>query len=401
MPHPTPILLLKTKSTPTDGYEDFFTKNNYSPSFIPVLEHRFHHGNLARVRGLFASGAFDGPTNRDDLDDLDDLSLADTNGNRGDSDRVSRRYGGMIFTSQRAVEAFADMIERDGCMFHSSTLISMSILRSIGRAMLTVFLTVPNTYTTSDFPFYTVGPATARSLQSLRDKYLPNATIHGADAGNGENLARFILDHYNAIYPCSAPRREHDPIDAHTSIETGPGTGTGSGTGTGTKTEESRKEKPALLFLVGEQRRDIIPKTLMSPSLPESARIPVDEIVVYETGEMDSFESDFATAVKSFQNSDQNLQGGGDVLWVVVFSPTGCEGMLRVLGLGPFGGTSDAAVRGGDGESKRRVCIATIGPTTRDFLKNRFGVEADVCAERPSPDGVGEGIRRFMELRNA
>ncbi|KAJ6170986.1 tetrapyrrole biosynthesis uroporphyrinogen III synthase [Penicillium chermesinum] len=47
----SPILLLKTKSSPHDGYDEFFSANHYNPVFIPVLEHRFHRENLARVRG--------------------------------------------------------------------------------------------------------------------------------------------------------------------------------------------------------------------------------------------------------------------------------------------------------------------------------------------------------------
>jgi uroporphyrinogen-III synthase len=82
---PTPILLLKTKSSPHDGYEDFFSAHNYTPTFIPVLEHRFHKNNLTQVRDLFSTGAFN----------------------------ASRKYGGLIFTSQRAVEGFAQMIEEE------------------------------------------------------------------------------------------------------------------------------------------------------------------------------------------------------------------------------------------------------------------------------------------------
>lgn len=83
---PTPILLLKTKSSPHDGYEDFFSAHNYTPTFIPVLEHRFHKNNLTQVRDLFSTGAFN---------------------------NVPRKYGGLIFTSQRAVEGFAQMIEEE------------------------------------------------------------------------------------------------------------------------------------------------------------------------------------------------------------------------------------------------------------------------------------------------
>lgn len=124
-------------------------------------------------------------------------------------------------------------------------------------------------------------------------------------------------------------------------------------------------------------------------------RIDVDEIVVYETGEMGSFEVDFRDVLR------RERQGaGGGPIWVVVFSPSGCEGMLRVLGLGPFKPASASADRDGDGDGegrRRDVFVATIGPTTRDFLRERFGFEADVCAERPSPEGIAEGIRRFVD----
>ncbi|KAJ5379888.1 uncharacterized protein N7496_002316 [Penicillium cataractarum] len=328
MPSHTPILLLKTKSTPHDGYDDFFSTNGYTPSFIPVLEHRFHTENLASVRELFASGAF----NTDPATPTAIHTAKQPNGS-------DKKYGGMIFTSQRAVEAFAEMIEKNGRMCPIHTL------------------------TKSSPPLYTVGPATARALTTLRDKYLPTATIHGADTGNGQNLAYLILEHYNGLFPeLSSP----------------------SSTGI----------KPSLLFLVGEQRRDIIPKTLMDPSKPETERITVDEIVVYETGEMDSFEVDFRDAVSREINSNKETEGKGPI-WVVVFSPTGCEGMLRVLGMGPFAG------KGGEGLEGRRadVFITTIGPTTRDFLREKFGFEADVCAERPSAEGIEEGIRRFMDAR--
>lgn len=167
-----------------------------------------------------------------------------------------------------------------------------------------------------------------------------------------------MLEHYNALYP-----------------------------------ETATHPKPSLLFLVGEQRRDIIPKTLMDASRGNRA-IDVEEVVVYETVEMDSFEGDFRDALRR----DQERERDGQVpLWVVVFSPTGCEGMLRVLGLGPFSDRDQKMERDREGEARRDVFVATIGPTTRDFLRERFGFEADVCAERPSAEGIAEGIGRFLE----
>ncbi|OQE43626.1 hypothetical protein PENCOP_c003G07767 [Penicillium coprophilum] len=285
---PTPILLLKTKSSPHDGYEDFFSAQNYTPTFVPVLEHRFLKNNLTQVRDLFTTGAFKNNAS------------------------TPRRYGGLIFTSQRAVEGFAQMIEDEKHV----------------------------NFNTPNLILYTVGPATARTLTTLHKKHLPDATIHGADTGTGENLAHLILEHYDNLHPT---------------------------------------HKPSLLFLVGEVRRDIIPRTLMDDALPVGKRVGVEELVVYETGVMGSFEGDFADVVGREE---------GDV-WVVVFSPTGCEAMLRVLGLGPFAGTGTGAGRG-------RVFVATIGPTTRDHLREKFGFEAHVCAPKPSPEGVLEGIEAFM-----
>ncbi|RHZ69403.1 hypothetical protein CDV55_106180 [Aspergillus turcosus] len=320
----TPILLLKTKSTPHDGYEEFFSAHGYNPAFVPVLEHHFNEPNLRIVKGLFTSGSL--------------------------SPGPRRKYGGLIFTSQRAVEGFARLV---------TTEVDVSIAKDASRSLI----------------LYTVGPATSRSLTTLRDTHLPHASIYGSDAGDGQRLALAILEHYNALY---------DSVEADA--------------------------KPPLLFLVGEQRRDIIPRTLMAESLPPAKRIQVDELVVYETGVMESFEGDFRAAVRAGREylAVADGDGGEDaekrVVWVVVFSPTGCDAMLRVLGLlststessaGGVGALVDEIAKG----TERRVFIATIGPTTRDHLVKNYGFEPDVCAEKPSQEGVGAGIEAFMRRR--
>jgi uroporphyrinogen-III synthase len=98
-PNSPPILLLKTKSSPHDGYDEFFSAHNYTPTFVPVLSHNFHHENLAQIKALFESGRL----------------------NPGSG----RKYGGLIFTSQRAVEAFADMLAGldRAFLFHHNPLI--------------------------------------------------------------------------------------------------------------------------------------------------------------------------------------------------------------------------------------------------------------------------------------
>ncbi|KAE9981855.1 hypothetical protein BLS_006921 [Venturia inaequalis] len=297
-----PVLLLKTKSTPGDGYEDYFNSldnGKYKPTFVPVLEHRFRQDHLQEIRGLITNGEF---------------------GLSQDLNGKMPKYGGMIFTSQRAVEAFSQVVEW---------------ARGQPGLLSDEF---------SKIPFYVVGPATARGLRSLK----LDCPIVGDESGNGEALAHFMLDHYNGIW----------------------------------KTQQ-HSTKPSLLFLVGEQRRDIIPKMLQSKDLDDSRRIGVDELVVYETGEMQSFRSQFS---ELWHKNSTKLQ------WVVVFSPTGCKAMLQALDLlDPDTGRFRENSTG-----QRRPFIATIGPTTRDYLKREFGFEPDVCAEKPSPEGVGAGIAAFM-----
>ena len=81
-----------------------------------------------------------------------------------------------------------------------------------------------------------------------------------------------------------------------------------------------------MLFLVGEQRRDTIPKTLMSEELPYHEQIQVVELVVYETGEMATFEEDFTGLVRQAKAKKVKEQ------WVVVFSPQGCYCRRRGTG---------------------------------------------------------------------
>lgn len=88
---PVPVLLLKTKSTPGDGYQDIFSQPqdglSFDPSFVPVLEHKFEEDGMARVESILQSKMI--------------------------SRRFGAPYGGLIFTSQRAVEAFTQLV-RDG-----------------------------------------------------------------------------------------------------------------------------------------------------------------------------------------------------------------------------------------------------------------------------------------------
>ncbi|KAI0157070.1 tetrapyrrole biosynthesis, uroporphyrinogen III synthase [Hypoxylon sp. FL1284] len=295
-----PVLLLKTKSTPTDAYEEIFSTRqgdgpDFDPTFVPVLQHQFEDDGMRQFGKLLHGRQIN---------------------NTPDS-----AYGGLIFTSQRAVEAFAKLVD-DG-------------------------KDEENWPYLQEVPVYSVGPATTRALKAVAQD-LP-LQIFGEHTGNGDALAQFILEHYGEWY-------------------------------------KDRPTKPPLLFLVGEQRRDIIPKSLMSETLPTDKRTQVDEIVVYGTGVMESFASDFADVLRKTEDRLSR--------WAVVFSPTGCDSMLK--GLGMLDEETGKVIKK-PAEEKRTTYIATIGPTTRNYLKRTFDYEPDVCAEKPSPEGVWQGITEFMK----
>ena len=307
---PIPVLLLKTKSIPVDGYDEYFKtveNGKYNPIFVPVLEHRFKADVLDWLSKVVNSQGLS------------------TNKHPNPVKATEDTFGGMIFTSQRAVEAFSNTIQS---------------LDASARDLL-----LP-----AEFPLYVVGPATAKGLRALGLK----CPIIGEETGNGEALAAFMLDDYN--------RRQE--VNNH-----------GGGT------------KLPLLFLVGEQRRDIIPKTLQSSELPDGERITVVEKTVYETGEMQSFRSDFSSLIRS--NASQGLQEQ----WVVVFSPTGCEAMLRALNWLDEEQRYDSRL----GESSfKGTHIATIGPTTRDYLLKEFSFQPHTSADKPSAEGIGSAIQTFV-----
>ncbi|KAG5969756.1 hypothetical protein E4U58_001121 [Claviceps cyperi] len=301
-----PVLLLKTKSTPSDSYEETLSAHSFSngcvngrlvPRFIPIFRHRFDEQGLCKIQSLLL--------------------------NRRISHCADAEYGGIIFTSQRAVEAFSRVVRN-------------------GQGNGTIWPHLQK------IPIYSVGPATTRALRAIPQ--LPPLQVFGGETGNGEALAKYILEHYKEWF-------------------------------------SNRSTLPPLLFLVGEQRRDIIPRMLMDPDLTVDRRIQVTEVVVYGTDVMQSFSADFKAALVETSHARER--------WIVVFSPTGCDSMLQGLGLLD----SDSGMMkltGRDG----KTFVATIGPTTRAHLVSRFDFEPDVCAEMPSSDGILQSIIGFSSSQS-
>lgn len=130
-----PLILLKTRSTPTDPYEDLLRAQTTTPIFVPVLQH--FQTNLGQLRDALAA--------------------------------VHERYGALIITSQRSVEAVG------------------FTLHSMEKSCYDVRALRENTVV------YVVGPATAAAVVALG---FEPANVRGADCGSGAVLAPYILEDY-------------------------------------------------------------------------------------------------------------------------------------------------------------------------------------------------------------
>ena len=314
-PPPIPLLLLKTPTSPIDAYTTLFTSPptsscTYTPHYIPVLT---HHSNLSPLFPI-----------------LDPLASSVHSAGSLSCDYISFPYGGLIFTSARAVDAFATALGNITTGPGSAAWPNLKSLR---------------------LPLYAVGPATADALRGQILHYLPGCEIVGEEAGSGEVLAPLIVKGYSS-----------------------PGA-------VGAENDSGRERKP-LLFLVGEKHKDVIPRVL------RAGGIEVQEVVVYRTVERKDFRCDLDIVLE--KTADAKIR------WIIIFSAAGVEAMLRALGW--LDEETRRARKRCDGQ-ERKTFVASIGPTTRDYMRKKFDFEVDVCAERPSPEGVREGIERFARER--
>ncbi|KAF3081146.1 hypothetical protein TWF569_011699, partial [Orbilia oligospora] len=92
-----PILLLKTKSTPTDPYATLLSSNGYNPIFVPVLHHTAINADI--VRQYILNGAITPNT------------AADDNNNNTNNSETAKKFAAIIITSQRAVESLSTILD--------------------------------------------------------------------------------------------------------------------------------------------------------------------------------------------------------------------------------------------------------------------------------------------------
>ncbi|KAI4209180.1 MAG: hypothetical protein LQ351_007855 [Letrouitia transgressa] len=328
-----PIILLKaTPEESTDLYttrllsQSIGNRYNFQPQFIQVLEYKFNYDPILSVLKSLGQSP-------DHPDQLDPTLFP---------------YGGLIFTSQRAVDAF------------NSALFSLHPY-SNQAGVNEVSSTVLRRLQSLKIPLYAVGPATARVLKEVQGRWLPLCTIEGELTGSGNLLAPLILQHYNAIH---------------------------SSTDLGTQSWTFNKEgnKKPLLFLAGEKHRDILPTTLTSASAEQ--RIDVEEAIVYSTTTSSNF--------PSLLSSKLHAASLAPIRWLVVFSPTAGGQLLSTLG---WLDEATYRIHGSQHDcwKNRTTFVASIGPTTEEYMKKEFGFQVDVCAAKPNPEGVSKGIEQFMQ----
>jgi len=181
---------------------------------------------------------------------------------------------------------------------------------------------------------YTVGPATALAIAKLHF-----STILGADTGNGAALATLI------VQTCKRDKPLFTEISSIGKVV---------------------PELP-ILFLVGDKRRDIIPKRLSEEN------IPLEELLVYETTIASTFEGELDQVL----NDDND----GEVEWIVFFSPSGAEIALEKMKKIPH-----------------KIKVATIGPTTDEYLRTKWNLNPDVVSAKPEPNSMVRGILDCLEL---
>lgn len=234
------ILLLKTKTVPSDPYHDLLTENSISHHFIPLLTHKHIPEQC-----------------------IEKLEIDYEN------------IGYLIITSQRAVEA-----------------LQQSILPKLSNKVVRYLL---------ELPILTVGPATADFLQKLGFTNIKG----GSEAGNGSILADIIISDKEINY----------------------------------KAERG-------LFLVGEIRKDVIPRKL------KPLGFDITEIVVYTTKSMDCIMERY---------TDKLLSNRKNI--VVFFSPQGTEEIVEHI---------DSCVK-----------VLSIGPTTKQYLIEK-NIKVDGVCEKPN-----------------
>ncbi|KAJ7659943.1 tetrapyrrole biosynthesis, uroporphyrinogen III synthase [Mycena rosella] len=193
----------------------------------------------------------------------------------------------------------------------------------------------------SSIPFYVVGSSTASALNAIRSTHphspLAPTDIRGESSGTSEQLARFILADLE-----SSPRSNRKPF----------------------------------LYLTGDKNRDTLPDIL------RDGNVQLAPLQVYRTQGSSRFPEDLKLALES-----SSREGNSNGWWIVFFAPSAAEFVTPFLrhhfDLGAMDPTAS---------TRLPARIASIGPTTSTFLRDKLNLRVDAEAVKPKPDELLRAI---------
>lgn len=286
------------------------------------------------------------------------------------------RWGGVVVTSQRAVEAWeraGEVVEGEGAVAGAATKKGKGKAREVEGRHLGFFrlrrrrpkLTArvlshpaPSSSLASSWaslPIFSIGASTTNSLLSLPPFVRPPAELifSPSNAGNTPSLADLIASHLHSS-PSSLP------------------------------------SKP-LLYLTGDKNSPLLSQLLLAASPP----ITLVPHQTYLTSPLPSFIPTFTSLLASVFKAESPCPSRERdcVPWVVLFSPSAVELAMPVL---------RSAGEGADALS--RVRFAVIGPTTGEALRKELDMDGAlegtevVEAARPGAGGLVEVLRRRDRL---
>ncbi|KAG9303468.1 hypothetical protein G9A89_013795 [Geosiphon pyriformis] len=199
-----------------------------------------------------------------------------------------------------------------------------------------------------NIPFFTVGNVTAEAVT----RNLGYKPLGAKESGTANALA----DHIVSFYENQLQKNLQGSNDSNNRISVV------------NSTSGSTISSLSLLFLVGDKRRDTLPQKLVKSG------INLRELLVYQTNGRPNFSQE----LENFFEYECNSK----VDWIVFFSPSGVDVALDPLKNKSFWS---------------HVKIATIGPTTRDYLTEKKGVEVHVVASKPNPENLASAIETYSQ----
>ncbi|KAI5952860.1 HEM4 [Candida jiufengensis] len=123
-----------------------------------------------------------------------------------------------------------------------------------------------------------------------------------------------------------------------------------------------------IVFFTGEIRKDIIPRKLI-----ESGYLNFKEYVMYKTEEQPKIIDNF---IEQFSTSSNG--------WIVFFSPQGTSKIIEYL-----------KIKEKEEKIFQNWKLASIGPTTEEYLIQEHGLVPKVIAKKPDAFNLVDGILKF------